>query len=135
MFVIEDYIPHRGRIKLIDEIVEVDQDTCRAQARVLRTWPLANEENVHIIIIVELIAQTVAFSVGWNQKNTVKRNGAGVIVGIKYATFFAECIPVGNTVTLVARKLIDRDNYGTFSGTASDHDQVLGNMEIQVYRL
>lgn len=135
MFNVEDYIPHRGRIRLIDEILEIDENNCRAQARVLNTWPLADDENAQIIIIVELIAQIVAFSVGWNQKNMMKPGGSGVIVGIKDATFFAAGIPVGNTVTLVAKKLIDRDNYGTFTGTASDQNRILGNVELQVYRL
>lgn len=135
MFNIEDYIPHRGRIRLIDEILEVDEHTCRAQARVLDTWPLVDAGNAQIIIIIELVAQVVAFSVGWNQKNMMKRGGSGVIVGIKEAAFFAAGIPVGDTVTLAAKKLIDRDNYGTFTGTASDRDRILGNVELQVYRL
>ncbi|MDD5223240.1 MAG: hypothetical protein PHE84_04560 [bacterium] len=135
MFNVEDYIPHRGRIRMIEEILEVDENTCRARARVLDTWPLVDAQNAGIIIIIELVAQTVAFSVGWNQKNKVKPGGPGVIVGIKEATFFAAGIPVGDTVTLTAKKLVDRDNYGTFSGTAFDGDRILGNLELQVYRI
>ncbi len=39
-YTVEDIIPHRGRMKLIDEILGYDGTTAETRATVTENWPL-----------------------------------------------------------------------------------------------
>jgi predicted hotdog family 3-hydroxylacyl-ACP dehydratase len=54
---IEDLIPHRNSMKLIDEILEIDDDRCITTATVSSSWPLFRDGYVHPIVLIELAAQ------------------------------------------------------------------------------
>ncbi|RLC00730.1 MAG: hypothetical protein DRI57_31950, partial [Deltaproteobacteria bacterium] len=58
MIDIEELIPHRDRMKLIDRIIEVDDETALTESVVTREWPLYDGNSVNSIILIELAAQT-----------------------------------------------------------------------------
>ena len=55
---IEDLLPHRDRMLLIDEILEVDDNTAVTRATVSNRWPFFNGNTVDSLILIELAAQT-----------------------------------------------------------------------------
>lgn len=132
MYTIEDYLPHRDRMKLIDEIVEIDMTHCVTRSVVTPEWPLFRDGKVNSIIIVELVAQTASIFVGWHKRQQQKSGGKGFIVGIKKVDFSAPSIPVGSSILTTCRMLVNLDdNYGEFEGEARVDKTGYGRVHIQ----
>ena len=57
---IEKLIPHRDRMKLINEVLDIDNDKVITSTRVSDKWPLYQEGFVDPIVLIEIVAQTAA---------------------------------------------------------------------------
>lgn len=100
---LEDLLPHRGRMLLVREILEVDAIHAVTRCVVDRSWPLVRDNAVHPLILLELAAQAAGVCNGWDriQNQGPDSENRGWLVGIKKAEFFIDRIPVGGV--LVAR--------------------------------
>ena len=87
---IEDLLPHRGRMLLIDEIIEVDDKKAVTGATVTELWPLFDGKAVSSLILIELVAQTAGIVNGWVRIEKKGKNSKkeGWLVGIKQSRFF-----------------------------------------------
>ena len=56
---IEELIPHRGRMKLVDDVVEINDILAKTSSRVTERWPLDEANAVAPVILIELIAQVL----------------------------------------------------------------------------
>jgi predicted hotdog family 3-hydroxylacyl-ACP dehydratase len=130
---IESYMPHRGRMKLIEDILESDKNSCKAIAIPKRTWPFLRQEGIDPLVIIELIAQTTSAYVGWCRRNEKKMGGAGFLVGIRSAEIGRSCLPLDNPVYISCKRMLDMDNYGVFEGRVFTNDTTYGTSVIQVY--
>ena len=133
---IDDIIPHRGRMKLIEEILSCDETTAETAATVRESWPLVREGRVGPVIMIELIAQTGGISVGMEamRKSEEKKAGRGWIVGVKSARFFTDGIPLGTRLVCRATKTYEQDFYSLLDGEIRDETKILGEVSIQVLR-
>ena len=52
---IEDLIPHRGRMKLIDDIIEMNENGAVTRSVVNETWPFFDDKSVNPIVLIELL--------------------------------------------------------------------------------
>ncbi len=91
---IEDLLPQRDRMLLIDEIIAVDDERAVTAATVTDQWPFYDANGVNPIVLIELVAQTAGVSNGWFR---IKQRGKdsekkGWLVGIKQSRFFVEAI-------------------------------------------
>ena len=98
---IEQLIPHRDRMKLIDEIIESDDEKAVTESLVTKKWPLFKETYVNSIIIIELVAQTASVCIGYKElkKNDEKLEGKGWLVGVKNASFYLDKIALNSRIT------------------------------------
>ncbi len=135
MVEIEKLIPHRGRLKLIDEILEIDGEKAVTASVVTETWPLLYDNAVSPIILIELIAQTTGIAVGHDKFKETGKGVYGWIVGIKRADFSVSEIPLGTRVIIKVTPSYDHESYAVFNGTAENASskEILCNVEIQVY--
>ena len=132
MYTIDDFIPHRDRMRLVQEIVEIDNDHCVTRAVASPLWPLYGGGHIGSLIIVELVAQTVSVYVGWRKREKTRLGGKGVIVGIKDAVFPVPLIPAGAELKTSCRTLLNLDNtYGEFEGEVKDDRTSYGCVRIQ----
>ncbi len=129
---IEQFIPHRGRMKLIEEVLEVDDVKAVTLCRVNENWPLFGDGSVDPIVLIELTAQTSGVLVGWQRKH-IRMGGEGWLVGLKRADFFTGRIPAGTELKTRVVNLYSLDNYGVFEGTV-ESGSLLAKVEIQVFR-
>jgi predicted hotdog family 3-hydroxylacyl-ACP dehydratase len=138
---VEDLIPHRDRMKLIDEVVEITSDEALTRTTVTSRWPLVKltKENgadglcVDPVVFIEIVAQTAAVQVSARTKqNAADRRGW--MVGIKKADFFADLVPVDTVLTTRVRCLQSIDNYDVLEGEVSSGGVLLCRIEIQVFR-
>jgi predicted hotdog family 3-hydroxylacyl-ACP dehydratase len=132
---IENLIPHRGRMRLIDTIVRVDRKQAVARATVKESWPLLSGNAVSALVLVELAAQTAGVCIGWHEKMKTdgpKTKAAGWLVGIKKAGFYVEKIPVGTCLTTQSEIHLVVDNYKEIIATASINQKPVAEIYLQI---
>ncbi len=135
MIDIEELIPHRDRMKLIDRIIEVDDETALTESVVTREWPLYDGNSVNSIILIELAAQTAGINIGWTEKKKDGENAdnKGWIVGIKNASFHADKIPLNSRIITRSRNRFIFDNFREILGTAKIDEKLVGEIILQVF--
>lgn len=112
---IDTLIPHRNRMKLVGSLIASDENSGKVTTIVKPTWPLVYNNYVDSIICIELIAQTIAASIG-SQNAEKEQAGSGFIVEIKNAKFNQTKINTGTALIIAINKLYDRTYYGIFEG-------------------
>ena len=132
---IEDLIPHRQRLKLIDTIISVDQEHAAARATVKKSWPLLSGDDVNPLVLIELAAQTAGVCIGWTEK--MKPNGPqgearGWLVGIKKAHFYIEKIPLGTGITTRSDIHLIIDNYKEIAASITIGDKLAAEINLQI---
>jgi len=131
---IEKLIPHRDRMKLIDEIIDVDDETAVTGSVVSAEWPLFKEGSVRSLILIELVAQTAGVCLGWKElkKGGDNTGGSGWLVGIKEAVFFLDMIPLDSRIIVRSKNSLDFGNYHEVLGVARMDSKIIGQIRLQV---
>jgi predicted hotdog family 3-hydroxylacyl-ACP dehydratase len=132
---IEELIPHRLPMRLVESIASVDSESIRTTAVVKDSWPTARDGRAQTLILIELIAQTAAVLQGWRERNEDKAGIGGLLVGIPEAKPQAPTIPVGTALVCSVRISHGAQNYLSFTGQVAGADGVLWlTGSIQAYR-
>jgi len=132
---IENLIPHRGRMKLIDTIVTVDQKHAVTRATVKASWPLLSGGAVSTIVLVELAAQTAGVCIGWNEKMKTdgpKTIAEGWLVGIKKARFYVDKISLETCITIRSENHLVVENYREIAATARIGEKLAADINLQI---
>jgi predicted hotdog family 3-hydroxylacyl-ACP dehydratase len=132
---IESLIPHRDRIKLISEVLEITAETAVAAAVVTPTWPLCNGATVNPVVLIEVVAQTAAVIDGMKRKKQGKAGGKGWLVGVKNARFDVAEISVGTKLIASVRNSYSFDNYSVIEGTVWVGEESLAVIVLQALRM
>ena len=132
---IENLIPHRERMKLIDTITFVDQEHAVTRATVKESWPLYSGDAVSAIVLIELAAQTAGVCIGWYEK--MKSDGPrgeakGWRVGIKNARFYVNTIPLDSCITTRSENRLVVENYKEIAASASVGEKLVGEISLQI---
>ena len=131
---IETMIPHRGRMKLIEKVVAVDDQKAVTVATTSEDWPLYRDGSVDVLVTIELVAQTAALLEGWKRLRSGRGGTTGWLVGIKSADFSLPRIPVPDTLTTEVTKSYAVEGYAVFDGTVRMDDRVLATLSVQAFR-
>lgn len=157
---IEELIPHRNGMRLVQVLVEADEGSAVTETTVTESWPTCVDGKVEALILVELIAQSVSAMEGFSGRieregekigekgggggshaaddeddETEHRDGQGLLVGVREARMSASFVPVGSVLTTRVSKLWSRDKYGVYNGIVQDETgKELCKAEIQAYR-
>jgi predicted hotdog family 3-hydroxylacyl-ACP dehydratase len=135
MLNIEDYIPHREPIRIISEVIEINEESAIAGAVVKSSWPLFDGEGVNSLVLIEAIAQTAALVEGYKKKKQGKAGVKGWLVGIKSAEFKQASLSVDTRVVIAVKSLYSFDNYGVIEGTVKCGDDVVAVAVLQALRM
>ncbi len=133
---IEDLLPHRDRMLLIDEILEIDDKAAVTRATVTDQWPLCDGQAVDSLILIELVAQTAGINNSWVR---VKKRGQdsekkGWLVGIKRSRFFVESLAVNDLIITRAENQFEYEGYRHVSGIARIGDVIVGEVSLQLFQ-
>ena len=131
---VERLIPHRNRMKLVDEIIDVDERKAVTASTVTENWPLFEAGMANCIVLVELVAQTAGVCIGWKeyQEKGNNQGGTGWIVGVKEAVFHCDAIPLNSRIITEAERGFQVELYTEIAGTARMGDQILAEIKLQV---
>jgi predicted hotdog family 3-hydroxylacyl-ACP dehydratase len=132
---IEALIPHRGRMKLIDDVLDINDEAAITTARVSERWPLYHDSFVDPVVLIEVVAQTAAVHISGRRKDGKDAaDGRGWIVGIKHADFYWDRIPVDTVLTTTVKSHYHIDNYNVMDGEVKTGAELLCRVQIQVLR-
>ena len=131
---IEELLPHRNRMKLVDEILELTDDIAVTGATATREWPLYSGTGISPLVLVELVAQTAGIKNGLDRVRTQGPDAdrRGWIVGVKQARFEVDEIFPGDRVITRAWNEYQLDNYFNIAGEASIDSRVVARVSLQV---
>jgi len=132
---IESLIPHRSRIKVIEEVLNVEADTAQAAATVNHDWPLCEDNAVNSLILIEVVAQTAAVIDGIKRKRQGKQGGKGWLVGVKSAHFHVAKIDVGTRLVATVSNSYSFDNYSVIKGTVRAGEEIIAVIILQALRM
>ncbi len=133
---LEDLLPHRGNMLLIDEVLEADTSHAVTRTVISNSFPLLSEDGVGSLIMVELAAQTSGVCNGLDRIQSEGRDSGtmGWLVGIKRAHFHIDCIPLGGTVVTCAENTHSYENLREVVSVLYMDDIVIGELTLQLYR-
>ena len=134
MMDIETLIPHRDRMKLLDEVVAANEDSAVTSARVSPRWPLCQGDYVDPIVLIEIVAQTAAVFISCKKGIETGGSRRGWIVGIKNADFFVGRIPLDTVLIATVKDLYHVDQYSVLEGEVTAAAKPLCRVQIQVFR-
>ncbi len=131
---VEKLIPHRGRMRLVDEILEVDEKGAVTTSIVAENWPLVENGAADCVVLVELVAQTAGISLGWKEHRNKGDDleGTGWIVGVKEASFHCSELPLNSRIVTESEKVFQMELYSEIVGTARMGNEILAEVRLQV---
>ncbi|MEW6670928.1 MAG: hypothetical protein AB1427_04445 [Thermodesulfobacteriota bacterium] len=130
---IDALVPHRRPLRLIDEILEVDEDSAVSAAVITRQWPMLENDAANPIVLIELVAQTAAAMGGLKEKKKDKGAPAnkGLLVGIKSANFFIDRIPLCSRIITRSTTRLLMENFKEITGVIKIDDVVIAEISLQ----
>jgi predicted hotdog family 3-hydroxylacyl-ACP dehydratase len=133
---LEELLPHRPPMLLIDRVVEVNAVYALTLSRVAQTWPMAEEHGVASLILVELAAQTAGVCNGWER---IRRRGidserTGWLVAVKRAEFRVSQLPFGMQLTTRAENTLEFDTFREVTSQVFDNDRLIAEVVLQLYQ-
>ena len=132
---IESLIPHREPIKIISEVLDIQEDFAITTAIVNPSWPLFEGDAADSLVLIEAVAQTAAIVEGYKRKQRGKTGVKGWLVGIKNAEFNVAKIPADTQLTIFINSKYSFDNYGVVQGTIKSGEDILATIVLQALRL
>jgi predicted hotdog family 3-hydroxylacyl-ACP dehydratase len=132
----ETILPHRGRMLLIDEILELDDDGAATRSVVTERWPFFNGRDVNTIVLIELVAQTAGVHNGWirDKLHGPAAEKKGWIVGIRQARLMVNAIPLGTELITRAKNQMEFEGFRDIFGTVAMETQIVAEIALQLLR-
>jgi predicted hotdog family 3-hydroxylacyl-ACP dehydratase len=131
---VEELLPHRGRMKLVDEIIEVDEEQALTRSTVTNLWPFFDGKGVNALVLIELVAQTAGISNSWGgiKKHGDKFERKGWLVGIKRSRFLIDAVPLNTCIITQCENQFKLENYREILGTARINSEVVAEVTLQL---
>ncbi len=130
---VEAAIPHRGRLLLVDRLLEAGPDRARVAATVRPDWPLHGPGGVPPLVLVEALAQAAGLLMGHRNRDE-RMGGRGWLVGVKAARLSRAPVPAGTRLELEVEIVHEVDLYVVFRGVARAAGAFLAEAEIQTFQ-
>lgn len=129
---IEDLIPHRGRMKLLDRIVELSIEKATVLTCPQDDWPLAEAGQVPALVLLEVVAQTAGLVCSLKVGLDGEEPPTGYLVGVRTGTFFRDLVEIGTELTCRARMSFVMEGYAVLEGEVLAGEEVLFSGEVQL---
>jgi len=132
----ENILPHRGRMLLIDEILELNDDGAVTRSVVTEKWPFFNGRDVNAIVLIELVAQTAGIHNGWIREKLhgPSADKKGWIVGIRQARLALNAVPLGTGLIARTKNQMEFEGFRDIAGTVEMGTQIVAEIAIQLLR-
>jgi predicted hotdog family 3-hydroxylacyl-ACP dehydratase len=132
---IENYVPHRGAMLLVDRLLAAHDDGAVAEVTVPRDGLFLHDAGMPSWVGIEYMAQTVAAWAGWRALQKGQAVQIGFLLGSrKYETAQAFFAPGTRLTVSVHRELMGDNGLGMFDCRIHDADETpLATARIAVF--
>ena len=130
---IEDLLPHRNGMLLIEEILEGDQKAAVSRAVVNENWPLCDGLRVNSLVLIEVAAQTAGICAGLARirERGLDSDKKSWLVGIKRSCFLVDALGLNDNIITCAENSYEYEGYRQIMSTARVGSKVVGEIELQ----
>ena len=126
----EELVPHSGDMSLLDEILEVGEESLTAQLTVRDDGIFSRNHSVPAYVGIEYMAQAVAAFSGFHAREAGKAVELGFLLGTRRFTTNVATFPCGAQLQIAVERLLQADN-----GMATFECRLSGEGIEQVARL
>jgi predicted hotdog family 3-hydroxylacyl-ACP dehydratase len=100
---IEEYLPHRGRMVLLDRVLEAGTGRIVCAVTVREDSPFCRDGKAPAYVGIEYMAQAAGALVGWESRERGEPVKTGFLVSAREYASRVECFPAGATLAVEAR--------------------------------
>lgn len=130
---VENIIPHRLPMRLIERLLEVEGNSGVVEARVSADCPLISSTmKLEDVALVELLAQSQAAIKGYADLRNSKPVKQGFLVGIKKFVKLSSA-QVDDYLTIKIENLAELDNFAVAAGEIWRDAELIAQGEIKVW--
>lgn len=133
-YTVEDFIPQRRPMLLVDEFVQATWTQAEVSTEVRDTWPLASDGQVDPVVLIELVAQTAGVLAGWRKREQEKQGGRGWLVGVRKTKIFIESLALGAKLRSFVQVAYEMESYAVFIGRVELDGEEIAVVEIQTFQ-
>lgn len=132
---IADYVPQRGPMCLLDELLNVDDVSLVASVRPGDNALFVEDAGVPGWVGVEWLAQTVAAWAGWQAAARGEAPAVGFLVGTRHYRCPASAFAAGSSLEVrVTRDFVADNGLAQFRGEIRDGDDVLAEGRLTIFQ-
>ena len=130
---IEDLLPHRGPMRLLDAVNRWSPDGVTCQATVRPENPFVRDGRLLEVAHLELLAQGAAAHI--TLSDPFRRPVRGYLVAARDLTFSEEAgVPLGAPLEVEVREVARLGAFASYEGEVRHRDRVLARGSVRVYR-
>lgn len=131
---IEQYLPHRGAMRLLDDLLDADDDHAVAAVRIRHDTPFLENGVLPTWVIVEYMAQTIAAWAGFQARQRAQPVKIGFLLGTRRFDAMRPALTPGAHLRIEARCEFKTDaGLGMFSCTAWEEDTLIAQAQLSVF--
>lgn len=136
---VEELVPHRGAMSLLDSIDEYGPDWLRAGLTTRRDSIFAHEHGVPGWVGIEYMAQAAAAFGAIEQVQRGETPSIGLLIGSRYYRCMEELIPFGTRLTVFVRiAMHDEEDFAAYECTVHSPDggrgRLIADCTLKAYR-
>ena len=131
-----DYIPHDGKMALIDEIIETGESYVICTVKPEKSSHFSDSEGrIPSWLGIEYMAQTIAAYAGWKDKQKGDEIQAGFLLGSRKLTLHTDFFE-DKTIYIRADLVFQNDELGSFKCSITDGDnrKFLAEANVNVFQ-
>ena len=135
LYAIEEVVPHRQDMCLLERITHWDQDTIEAELVVPDAGLFVEEGQVPAWVGIEYMAQTIAAGAGLSARDKGDQAGrTGFLLGCRNLSIAVDSFQIGDRLTVEARRTWGENQIGSFACKVQRGSEVLVEGALTVYQ-
>jgi len=131
---VEDLVPHRAPMILIDEVVAAEGVTLTARVRLTDSSPFMQSGQLPALITLEYMAQSIAAFAGMKGRKKGEPVKLGLLMSCREMTLAVDFLQAGDELTIVVTEVWSDDNLGNFDCFVRRGDEMISQASLSVYQ-
>ena len=131
---VAEFLPHSGRMVMLDRIDGYGEDWLNAQAEVAEDHIFVENGRLPAWACLEMMAQGIAALAGVRAKIAGEEVRLGFLLGTRAFTLSVDSLPVPCTLAISVRQSwLDANGFAVFTCAISRRDVLLGEANLNVF--
>jgi predicted hotdog family 3-hydroxylacyl-ACP dehydratase len=130
----QELVPHRPPMILIDEVVETGGLTLTARVRLTKSSPFMHEGQLPALITLEYMAQSIAAFAGLKSRKQGKPIKLGLLMSCREMTLAVEWLEAGDELLVTVTEVWSDENLGNFDCFVRRGDEMISQASMSVYQ-